>query len=123
MPTILVIDDENEMRKCLKQMLVRDGHTVLLAEDGKKGIRKLQSNKIDIVITDIFMPNKEGLETIREIKSDYHGINIVAISGGGQIGLKNCFDWAIQFGADKTLAKPFSNQELLRTINEFVIPA
>ena len=83
MSRILIIEDEESIRKMLKKLFEISGHSVLEAPDGETGCQIYRNEKPDIIITDIFMPEKEGLETIKEIKRDFPDIKIIAISGGG----------------------------------------
>ncbi len=96
------------------------GHDVTLAEDGAKGLKILNATLPDLVITDIIMPEKEGLETIREIKRDYPNVKIIVISGGGNLDVKSYFKIAQTFGADASLAKPFMPSELIILVDELL---
>ncbi len=86
MPRILVIEDEIQVRRLTRQMLELEGFEVLEAGDGDTGLQMFAENSIDLVITDIIMPGKEGIETILELKQKRPDIKIIAISGGGRIG-------------------------------------
>ena len=119
---VLVIDDTAEVREMIGQMLSGEGYDVLEAANGKKGMQIISSDpKIDIVITDLIMPEKEGIETIREIKQDYSHIRILAISGGGKIDSQNYLAIAKGMGADLTLSKPFVKQDLLKAVQELSV--
>ena len=120
MAHILVIDDEELVRYSLKSLLEEDGHEVTVAADGVEGIQKLRANGFDLVITDIVMPRKEGIETIGEIKTSYPGLKVIAISGGSRIGTKNMAERAVSVGADLVLAKPFSNDVLFESIDHLL---
>lgn len=117
MARILVIDDEPQIRKLLKQMLEKEGHEAVLAENGKEGILRNREQPADIIITDIFMPEKEGIETIMELRSLWPSVNIIAISGGGSKGHVNYLDIAKNLGAAKTLDKPLRWKELIAAVN------
>ena len=82
MARILVVDDDQDMRKLLRKTLEKAGYEVVEAPDGVKATRVYQQNPADIIITDIFMPEKEGLELIQEVKRNFPGAKIIAISGG-----------------------------------------
>lgn len=117
MARILVIDDEDLVRMTVSQMLERDGHTISEAADGQKGLVMLRENPVDLVITDILMPNKEGMETITELRQIYSGLKIIAMSGGGRIRNTGFLSVAEKLGADAVLSKPFRSQQLRDTVN------
>ncbi|HHE32156.1 MAG TPA: response regulator [Chlorobaculum parvum] len=111
---ILVIDDDPSVRKFIATTLKNESHTVTEAENGVEGLKKFQEERdINIIITDLIMPDKEGLETIIEIRKINPSIKILAISGGGKVGPENFLLLADAVGANATLKKPFSGQELL----------
>lgn len=117
MATILVIDDEPRMLRVIGEMLKSAGHSVLEATSGDQGIAMIAERSIDLVITDIIMPDKEGIETITEIKQDYPDLPIVAISGGSLKGAGSYLETAAALGACATLEKPFHSFELLNVVN------
>jgi DNA-binding NtrC family response regulator len=114
--TILVIDDEEAILDFMSSMLLQAGYNVIVACNGKAAMQKLESATADIVITDLIMPEKEGIETMKEIKSLYPACGIIAMSGSvfGSVYLS----MAKQLGAKKILKKPFKKQELLDSIEE-----
>jgi CheY-like chemotaxis protein len=115
---ILVIDDEASVRALVRQVLEEEGYLVSEAADGEEGLSQLQSTPIDLVITDIFMPHKEGIETIREMRRQFSNVKVIAISGGGrQSRLEPPLSEAALFGAHHILAKPFTPQELRTVVN------
>lgn len=113
MAHILVIDDEELARFTVREILEGAGHTVSDACDGNLGLALLKSENIDLVVTDIIMPNKEGVETIMETRRDFPALPIIAISGGGRTRNRDFLKLAEQYGANHTLTKPFSENELL----------
>ena len=115
---ILVVDDDEDIRNLLRAMLEREGYGVVLASDGKDAIRRFRRKPADLIITDIIMPEQEGLKTIFDLRQDHPHVGIIAISGGGQYGLGNYLEAATAFGADRTFAKPFDRIELLKAIRE-----
>jgi len=117
MVRILVIDDEDLVRFSVCQMLEDEGHQVEEAADGVEGIAKVAAGPLDLMITDIVMPRKEGLETIAEAKQMQPNMRVIAISGGGPVGQFNYLELAKQFGADEVLAKPFKKQDLVAVVN------
>jgi len=120
MPLILIIDDDNKVRGMLRQTLERAGYDVLDAPDGKEGINLYRKDPVDLVITDLIMPEKEGIETIIELKRDFPDVKIVAISGGGQIDSEEYLHMAEKLGAQRTFTKPFELKELLEAVRELI---
>ncbi len=121
MKRILVIDDDDQLRQMIRQILERSHYDVLDAPNGKEGIAIYRRDNPDLVITDIFMPEKEGLETIRELRREYPEVKIIAISGGSpKTEGFSSLQFAIGFGALKTLAKPFSRDQLLQLVRELL---
>jgi CheY-like chemotaxis protein len=114
---ILVIEDEEAIRDLCKRLLVRAGHEVVDAANGEIGLRLYRQNPTDLIITDLFMPEKDGIETIRELRRDFPAAKIVAISGGAKSAPSVTFlRVANHLGAIETLAKPFSTEELLTAV-------
>lgn len=120
MASILVVDDEDLVRFSVRQMLEDVGHAVKEAADGVEGIAQLQGSAFDLMITDIVMPRKEGMETIAEAKQMQPDLRVIAISGGGPVGQFHYLELAKQFGADAVLAKPFKKQELIALVDTLV---
>lgn len=121
MARILVIEDEDHIRTLLGKMLEQEGYEVLTASNGKEGLKVFHSTPpIDVIVTDIFMPEKEGLETINEIKKDFPDVKIIAISGGGQKGNLSFLTIAKHIGANITLRKPFNIEDLSNAIKELI---
>jgi DNA-binding response OmpR family regulator len=113
MPKILVIDDDMPVRDTIVRILERKGYRVLVAADGVHGLRMFRSEQPDLVITDIIMPEKEGLETIREIRDQRPDAKILAISGGGRIGNMDFLAFAGKLGASEIMPKPFDPTDLV----------
>ncbi|PCI24973.1 MAG: response regulator [SAR324 cluster bacterium] len=119
MATILIVDDDEQFRNMLQQMLQRSGHHVETAVNGNQGIQVYRKTPTDLVIMDLLMPEKEGLESIVELKTEFNDIKVIAISGGGQkISAQPNLEIAKILGAIQTLHKPFSRQEILETVNQ-----
>lgn len=118
-PVILLIDDEVAFRSVLKQVLLNAGYDVVEASNGAEGIRYFYEKPADMIITDIIMPEKEGIETIIELKKAYPDVKLIAMSGGGWYGTEIDFDMAKKLGAH-TLNKPFALQELLDVVCELM---
>ncbi|MBI3850786.1 MAG: response regulator [Verrucomicrobia bacterium] len=118
MPRILVVDDDDTFRDTLEVVLKRAGHEVLTARDGKEAVNVYRQQPADLVLTDLIMPNQEGVETIVELRRDYPGIKIIAMSGGGRVDAKEHLAIAEQCGARRTLTKPFTLDQILTAIRE-----
>jgi DNA-binding NtrC family response regulator len=115
---ILLIDDDDQFRDGLRQMLEAEGYEMVEARNGKEGLQQYWSDPTDLIITDILMPEQEGIETIWDLKHDFPHIRIIAISGGIQSGSTDVLDVARRLGAQRTLQKPFSRDELLIMIQQ-----
>jgi CheY-like chemotaxis protein len=115
---ILVIDDEPQMRRLLREALVRAGYSVDEACDGLHALVCFANQRPDLVITDIIMPNREGIETIQTIHQKSPSVPIIAISGGGRQNPYEYLSIAARIGANRTFAKPFRLDELLVAVGE-----
>lgn len=122
MARILVIDDDEQIRFLLQQMLEQEGFEVDVAQDGRIGMMLHRKNPAELVITDIIMPDQEGLETIQQFRQEFPKVKIIAISGGGRIGPESYLVLAKKFGAMKTFVKPIDRDELLEAIQELLNP-
>ena len=121
MARILVIEDDQDVREMLKTLLERNNYEVLIAADGKEGTDLYRKEPADVVITDIIMPEKEGIETILELQKDFLDIKIIAISGGGMGMAEDYLKAASNLANVKyTFTKPFDHDEMLRAIEELV---
>lgn len=120
MKQILVIDDERQVRAMLRLALERTGYAVVEASDGKEGIRLYREKLCDLIITDLIMPEKEGIEIIRELKQEFPDIKIIAMSGGGLVSPDNYLYIAGKLGARRTFAKPVDRGELLNAVEELL---
>jgi CheY-like chemotaxis protein len=116
MASILLVDDDEQFRTMLSVVLRRAGYEVRVARDGIEASSFYRSHPTDLIITDLIMPEKEGLEMIRELRRDYPQARIIAMSGGGRTGTMNCLEVARAFGAQQVLEKPFLHQEMLEAI-------
>ena len=116
MAKILVIDDDPAMRKMARRTLADPRHEVIEAADGKEGIEKFRAEAPEVVITDIVMPEKEGIQTIREMRAIRSDVVIIAMSGGGAGPGELYLNIAKVFGADAVLAKPFRPAELVALV-------
>jgi len=116
MPKILVIEDDPQMRELLRRMLEREGHELCEAADGAQGLDVARKERPDLVITDIFMPEREGLTTIMDLKRIRPGMAIIAISGGGHFARADYLDAAVDMGACAGLPKPLDFDLLRATV-------
>ena len=116
MTKILVIEDEDSFRNVLVKMLTKAGYEVRQAGDGNQALTVCEEFKPDLVLSDIIMPDKEGLETIQELMDVSPGIRIIAMSGGGRFGPDSYLPLAEKLGAKATLQKPFMREDLLDTV-------
>ena len=127
MAQILIIEDDNDERELFKIALERAGYEVMDAPDGKVGLDLYHKQPCQIVITDIFMPEKEGLETIFTLRREFFGVRIIAISGGsslvhrtGAFQADEALSVAKSAGADRTLAKPIDLKYLVKAVEELL---
>ena len=118
MALILIIDDEPQIRSMLKLMLERDGYEVAEAPDGIEGIRIYRQNPADLIITDLIMPNKDGIGVIIDLKKEFPDVKIIALSGGGLNKPEGYLKGAKKLGAACTLTKPIDRGEMLRAIKD-----
>ena len=119
MARILLIDDDDLLREILAKALTQAGHVVIEAREGREGVELFRAASADLVLTDMMMPEREGLETISALRRELPRLPIIAMSGGNNnspLYLK----LATQLGAQRRLAKPFTPALLLRTIEELL---
>ena len=120
MGRVLVIDDEPQIRSMLRMMLERAGHEVEEAPDGIEGIRIYRNNPVDLIISDLIMPNKDGIGMIIELKKEFPDVKVIAMSGGGLNKPEGYLEGAKKLGAQRTLTKPIDRDELLRTVSDIL---
>ena len=120
MKTILLIDDETDILQLLQRILENSGYNVLTAENGKIADRLLDKHSFYLVITDIIMPDKDGMEVIFQLKQTSPGIKIIAISGGGKLAPEGYLKMAEIAGADAIIQKPFESGDLLQVVNNLL---
>ena len=122
MARILLVDDDSAVLEALRRVLSRLGHTVVLARDGAEALRLYKQEPTDIVLTDLIMPGKEGVELIQELRRGFPEAKIIAMSGGGRIDSRDLLKIARHVGADRILAKPFGEAELAAVLAELLGP-
>ena len=117
---VLVVDDDFTMRRTLRQILERDGYQVEVARNGSEAIRLYREAPFDLVITDIIMPEKDGLELIFELRQDFSDVKIIAMSGKRGSGDNSHLGIALQLGARRALAKPPDSKRILDAVAKLI---
>jgi DNA-binding response OmpR family regulator len=120
-PRILLLDDEPEIRATLRDRLILEGYNVQTAPDGRLGLKLYYESPVDLVITDVLMPEMDGLEVIRALCGTPSPPLIIAMSGGGNRDLDFLVE-ASEFGATRTLPKPFRLDDLVALVNDLLSP-
>jgi DNA-binding response OmpR family regulator len=125
MARILVIDDEEPIRSIITRALASQGHELVEAEDGEKGIRLFDTHTFDLVITDLIMPGKEGIETIIELRAKFPDLKILVVSGGLTHGGRSLDKYgplkdAEVLGANGSISKPFEILELIKAVENLL---
>ncbi len=120
MARILVMDDDEQIRKVMRQVLEREGHQVVLALNGKEGIALHLDQPVDLVVTDIIMPELEGIATIMELRRTTPDLKVIAMSGGGAVDAKDYLRLAKMAGARLTLTKPIRLEQLREAVRALV---
>ena len=120
MAHILLIDDDEAVRRSLEKILARAGHRVSTAADGAAGLRVLEEASVDLVLTDVYMPEMDGIEILVHIREVEPELPVVAISGGGFASADHVLEDAAQLGADAILAKPFEAGVVVETVGRLL---
>lgn len=121
MPGILIVEDDKDLREMLKESLIRKRFTVLEAENGKDAIKHFKPTLTDLVVTDLIMPEEDGLKVIMRLRQIKPSIKIIAISGGGKAGPGSYLNLAKALGADVIFTKPFSVNDMITRINDLLV--
>ena len=116
MAPILIIDDDPQINNLLQDVLELEGYQVITAQRATEGLHHLETTTIDLVITDVIMPDKEGLETIREMRQRFPQTKILAISGGLTRSGVDVLEIAKRLGANSVLSKPFGVEDLIQSV-------
>jgi len=122
MAKVLVVDDEAPIRALVSKILIKDGHEVMEAENGQIASDLFGRSAVDLIITDLVMPEKNGIEMILELKKNNPGVNVIAISGG--VGFSGYFDLlsvAQLLGAKHIIKKPFTVDDIRRAVNDMLV--
>jgi DNA-binding response OmpR family regulator len=117
---ILIIDDDSALRQTMVKIVSKAGHTADQAEDGQVGLSLFQGGAYDLVVTDLLMPEKEGIETIIELREHKPDVKILAVSGGLLQDRTGPLEDAEALGADASLPKPFSVDEFTTAVNNLL---
>lgn len=120
MALLLIVDDDPGIRNMLKTAFINENYDVLLAQDGKTALEIFRSENVDVVITDIIMPEMEGIETIRELRKIKPDARIIAFSGGGSFSPDSYLNIAASMGAQYTFQKPISIKELSKAVKDLL---
>ena len=118
--TVLVAEDDQAMRRVLAQVLVQDGYRVITAENGRVAIRHLEQTPIDLIVSDIFMPEGDGLELLNHLRTARRDCPVIVTCGGGRAMTVTMLRMAQALGARRILQKPFSLQSLLDAVHEIL---
>ncbi len=120
MARILVIDDDNKLRDLLRRFLEGAGYEVMEASSGSVALELQRTTPADLIITDIFMPEKEGTEFIMDMSVEFPEVKIIAMSGGGNVADVDFLKLASNLGALKTFQKPFTQADILAAVKELL---
>ena len=121
MKRVLIIDDDEAILRMMNKLISREGYEVMTASNGDEATYILKDDSMfDLVITDIIMPKKEGIEIVTMLKNEFPEIKVIAISGGGRFSPAGYLKAADILGAHKTFIKPFNHREMLNAINELI---
>ena len=116
MTRVLVVDDNADLVSVLRHLLANAGFTAETARDGEEALRMHRASPFQVLVTDIYMPRSDGLETIQAFRRETPGIRIIAMSGGGDVAKGSYLGVATEIGADATLVKPFEIEALLEAL-------
>jgi DNA-binding response OmpR family regulator len=119
-PIILITDDDPTLRAIGAELLANEGYRVLHAEDGNEALRLMESEPVDLIVLDMLMPNKDGFETIIELRRRKSTVRILAISSGGSMDVDSLLKPALAFGADRVMSKPLRIATFASTVAEML---
>lgn len=120
MARILIIDDDSKIRSLIRRFLEKEGYEVAEAPNGSIALDMQRKNPADLIITDIFMPEKEGTEFIMDMSVEFPKVKVIAMSGGGNVADVDFLQLAQNLGALKTFQKPFDHKELVAAVKELL---
>lgn len=113
---VMLVDDDKDIRGTLRRFLESRSHTVLEADGGNRAMRSLQSTQVDVIVSDLYMPDGDGLELVRQVSKRWPQIRLIVVSSGGTLGLRDLLPVARSLGASATLRKPLRLPTLLQAI-------
>jgi CheY-like chemotaxis protein len=122
MACILVVDDNEEIRRFIRRVVESEGHAVMEAANGRAAMERVGEQAVELVISDIFMPESDGLELLRALRKRAPELRVIAISGGGNLGNMDILHAARLFGAYRVFTKPFATEDLILAIREALSP-
>ena len=122
MARILLIDDDVDFRTMLRRTLQKAGHEVAEAGNGQEGLKQLSESLVDLVLTDIIMPDMEGVETVMHLKRTHPALKVIVMSGGGRLTSDSYLKLALKMGAFRAFGKPFETADLLEAVEEALKP-
>ena len=117
MANILIIDDDTSVSEVLQRLLQPIGHDVAVASDGIQGLQYVAQNEVDLVIVDIFLPSKSGLEVIQELSADHPSVKVIAMTAFGAQDDIDLKVFAERYGAISTFEKPFNQESVVETVS------
>lgn len=120
MPGVMIVEDDTSLREMLREALEKRKYTVITASDGREALAKFKPSVIDLVITDLLMPEEDGLKVIMKVREAKPETKIIAISGGGKAGPGSYLHIARKLGADQVFSKPFLPSELIQKVKEII---
>lgn len=120
MAVIFIIDNDVQIRNMLRQMFESEGYGVMEAPNGKVGMKLYREEPDDLLITEMVMPEKDGIETIRELRTEFPEVNIIAMCGGGPIDPDTYLGIAKRLGAKYAFSKPLDKAKLLAAVRELL---
>jgi CheY-like chemotaxis protein len=120
MHSVLIIEDDEFVQNMLKQTFERAGYEVARASNGRSGLQLYQCKPFDVVITDLIMPEMEGIETISSLRKNNPDVKVIAISGGGRNNPEDYLELARKLGAQSTFTKPIDRRKLLAAVKELI---
>ena len=116
----MVIDDDTDIRRALRKVLERDGHTVVEEPNGHSALRHFTGDPADLVISDVYMPDMDGIDFLMRVRDAFPDARFIMISGGGSLGKESVLQAAERLGADRVLEKPFKVQEVREMVQDLL---